>query len=636
MVKDGDVQLFPWGDSEVDVLPPDLIPGNHESHDNAWYGVRIGKVEGEIIDVSSDHGNKEKVDRNILGSEISRGHIINKSADEAQVSQLPTEGVCVPALQVGDVVFAKWDEDETWYNAIVTRINLNEGKAAEVLFIDYGNRAKVENAHIVKSRAEVPMDDYVDENVTAVVAVENNVGEGKEQVKDILKGPEGDCLKVETPLYDVLDENDAKVISHSKNELPLTSFILSVGSTVVAKWSEDEVWYNAKVQSINNEVYEVLFIDYGNSAHVKLEHVLKSALDIPTTDCIDEYVEINVEDSQPLVLDHPSQWPNGSVCIAQWSEDNIWYNAVVESMLDTRDYKVTFTDYGNSAIVAPDKIVATAGDVPTDDVEFIDENVKVDIKEVNEPQHKSKVIDVDDPPIPACIDDPVTLKEVDDSNSSISELSSGSVCFVCWPEDNVWYNAVIEKRESNGMFLVTFMDYGNQDTVTPDKIILKVDDIPPDQQDMVDENVELPKIFNQNDSHTQVECRSAAAVSISVGLSVIARWNEDSVWYNATVDKIADGGLIEVTFTDYGNTASVSREDIVEHAGDIPKDQISNVDEYVKMGLIDNKEINDNKLEVKAEPLVRSAEVAVKPQYPTGSQIIARWSEDNVWYNAVV
>ena len=138
-----------------------------------------------------------------------------------------------------------------------------------------------------------------------------------------------------------------------------------MGSIVVAKWSEDEVWYNAKVQSTSNEVYEVIFIDYGNSAHVKLEHVLKSALDIPTTDSIDECVEINIEDSK-LTVPYPlSQWPNGSgrvkssdvnvesevksgtnvqsvevnvkpqypvgrQIIARWPEDKVWYNAVVE------------------------------------------------------------------------------------------------------------------------------------------------------------------------------------------------------------------------------------------------------------------------------------------------------------------
>ena len=39
--------------------------------------------------------------------------------------------------------------------------------------------------------------------------------------------------------------------------------------------------------------------------------------------------------------------------------------------------------------------------------------------------------------------------------------------------------------------------------------------------------------------------------------------------------------------------------------------------------------------EVKSGTNVQSAEVNVKPKYPVGRQIIARWPEDKVWYNSV-
>ena len=58
----------------------------------------------------------------------------------------------------------------------------------------------------------------------------------------------------------------------------------------------------------------------------------------------------------------------------------------------------------------------------------------------------------------------------------------------------------------------------------------------------------------------------------------LARWDEDGVWYNAVIENIAEDGRIEVTFTDYGNSAIVSREDIVSHAGDIPTDQTEMID----------------------------------------------------------
>ena len=41
------------------------------------------------------------------------------------------------------------------------------------------------------------------------------------------------------------------------------------------------------------------------------------------------------------------------------------------------DIHVTFTDYGNTAIVISDNIVTTAEDIPTDQLDMIDECVKM-------------------------------------------------------------------------------------------------------------------------------------------------------------------------------------------------------------------------------------------------------------------
>ena len=40
---------------------------------------------------------------------------------------------------------------------------------------------------------------------------------------------------------------------------------IQVGDLVIAKWPEDDVWYNAKVLEVDNEYLEVEFVDYGNS-----------------------------------------------------------------------------------------------------------------------------------------------------------------------------------------------------------------------------------------------------------------------------------------------------------------------------------------------------------------------------------
>merc|ERR1719186_2190198 len=57
---------------------------------------------------------------------------------------------------------------------------------------------------------------------------------------------------------------------------------------------------------------------------------------------------------RPLKQVHSAdKWQPGDICLAQWSEDNVWYNAVVEKRNASGSYTVTFTDYGNKEEVQP-------------------------------------------------------------------------------------------------------------------------------------------------------------------------------------------------------------------------------------------------------------------------------------------
>ena len=61
-------------------------------------------------------------------------------------------------------------------------------------------------------------------------------------------------------------------------------------SLVIAKWSEDNTWYRAKVLTISDDQAEVEFIDYGNTDRVNKNHIVQSTKDIPSDDSIDEFV----------------------------------------------------------------------------------------------------------------------------------------------------------------------------------------------------------------------------------------------------------------------------------------------------------------------------------------------------------
>ena len=49
-----------------------------------------------------------------------------------------------------------------------------------------------------------------------------------------------------------------------KNILCTRLSTVQVGAVVIAKWSEDNVWYRAHVDTIHSETCDVTFVDYGN------------------------------------------------------------------------------------------------------------------------------------------------------------------------------------------------------------------------------------------------------------------------------------------------------------------------------------------------------------------------------------
>merc|ERR1719233_2803696 len=215
-------------------------------------------------------------------------------------------------------------------------------------------------------------------------------------------------------------------------------------------------------------------------------------------------------------------------------------------------------------------------------------------------------------------------------------------------DENVGYNASIEREEAPGVYLVTFTDYGNQESVTADRIVFKAVEIPVEQRDMIDENVNVQsgeiseEMVRQGDVGVMSpKVMAAEKEQLTEGMSVIARWDEDCVWYNAVIENVYEDGRVQVIFTDYGNTAIVSRENIVGDARDIPGDQTEMIDECVRSPL-DEVSCDEKSLEThhnqndKAEMMVVEEHSSVVPLFSVGSLIIARWTEDDVWYNAIV
>merc|ERR1719233_1701599 len=138
------------------------------AEDMVWYRARVDKVEGEMLEVTFyDYGNKEMVAKRdvvMTAVDIPKGEDIDEFVVKVK-DEIPALDTKCLRFSVGDVVIAKWAEDEVWYNGEIIKINGDEGKTVEVCFTDYGNTAEVEIVDIVKTKKEIPIKDDVDENV---------------------------------------------------------------------------------------------------------------------------------------------------------------------------------------------------------------------------------------------------------------------------------------------------------------------------------------------------------------------------------------------------------------------------------------------------------------------------------------
>ena len=157
---------------------------------------------------------------------------------------------------------------------------------------------------------------------------------------------------------------------------PLPTY--SVGFSCLARWSEDKVWYRAKVDKWNSGLYDVTFVDYGNTASVAPNEIVSSVADLPTE-------ELDIVDSMVW------KWTVGKVVIAKWSEDGTWYNGIIQSV-HRGSYNVTFVDYGNTAAVSEENIVEAYEEIPVEELENVHECVsKVGVKE-----ESGHIIDIKD------------------------------------------------------------------------------------------------------------------------------------------------------------------------------------------------------------------------------------------------
>jgi len=439
----------------------------------------------------------------------------------------------------------------------------------------------------------------------------------------------------------------------------------SVGVSCLARWSEDNVWYRAKVEKWYGGLYDVTFVDYGNTASVASNEVVSMVADLPKE-------ELDMVDSMVW------KWTVGKAVIAKWSEDETWYNGIIQSVV-RGSYNVTFVDYGNTEVVGEENIVETYEDIPVEELEFVDSCVSK-VKVTEESGHIIDIKDVSTDSVPPAITestdrlealgspihedfDDVAINahhDADVEDCVVGKYSVGSVCIAEWSEDGIWYNSTVKRVIEGGFYEVIFHDYGNEATVAElklkgeakdipvgaklDELVLKgkkgvvvTEDVDPaseekglegDKSDSLcgivdqggDNNLaeEIPiktnsLVSNHADKPTLSKDQKDFQWTPTVGSLCCAKWS-DRVWYNARVDDLLPSGKEAlVTFTDYGNSDKVAVVKLVQNRDFIPKG--ARINTFVEEG---------------------ASKCILRDNLIVGDVCVTLWSQDDTWYNAVI
>ena len=282
----------------------------------------------------------------------------------------------------------------------------------------------------------------------------------------------------------------------------------------------------------------------------------------------------------------PVGWSVGTRCIAKWSEDSVWYHAIIKTVTPT-SATVTFTDYGNEDEVQLQDIVSDKDQIPPGQEDFIDEHVAV-IDSLTTPTSATDALSL------SAVGDSVPSQAPAEGEVELASWKVGARCIARWSEDSVWYNALISAINPDSATVI-FTDYGNEDEVQLQDLVTHKSKIPAGQDELIDEHVTEETVVPVVESHISTE-KIATLTEDSVnpvletvkpvektspwavGDVVVARWSADSVWYNARVISVSQSSC-NVLFIDYGNEDSVSIGAILKDGLEIPKGE--DIDELV-------------------------------------------------------
>ena len=236
-----------------------------------------------------------------------------------------------------------------------------------------------------------------------------------------------------------------------------------MGQQCIAKFTEDDGWHRAVIESVDDDNVTVRYIDYGNSEVLTQDRLCAI---------------------QPQFIELPAQAVTYQLSVplmqqAQWNED---VKALVDENCAERELSVNLdesselpiitlssvdTDFIKAVLgdIIPEAVPAAAGEVETLELGEAISLIFLSAEGLSAfcCQPASTADDL------ATLMDDIAAFYEDEANQTEHTPEVGQQCIARFTEDDGWYRASVEAVSEEGIN-VKYIDYGNSETVAMDRV----------------------------------------------------------------------------------------------------------------------------------------------------------------------
>lgn len=431
------------------------------SDDKRWYRGEISKVEDDKVSVYFvDYGNTETVDKSAVKAANANYMSLEVQGVKCSLSGVVSEDWSSGAIEKFEelVMDKELLADVVYFSGGVCLVKLTENGEDVAQQLSSSGLCKLSSTTVTKpSENPYPqMPQEVGKDITAYVSwIENP--------HSFWIQPEEKAETLEN-LVGELQEHYAAGGNRMDN--------VKSGDTVVAKFSEDEAWYRAYVENIQDSNTTVRFVDYGNTDKVSKSELFKVAenfLQFPA-----QALRCNLSGVKPL----QSGWSADTKDIMQSlvpeavkvkfeskNPDGTWVVSLSAGDVDVAEELI-------QAAVARREVssTSTASEVTS---QFPQQTPlqegsthQVFVSHVNSPASFYCQLVQNSEKLDTLLGE---IEEQAEMFDPVNFLSEGMACMAKYSADEAWYRSVIA-RVSGNTADVLFVDYGNSESTSKDDI----------------------------------------------------------------------------------------------------------------------------------------------------------------------